>query len=63
MARGENIQSLQLFMTFLVRNRAMEPLYSSPAGTYDNVIFLNDVYFCMEDVLRLLLYDAGLKLY
>ncbi|KAJ2354127.1 hypothetical protein IWW50_000831 [Coemansia erecta] len=35
-----------------IRNRALEPLYSS--NTYDRVVFINDVYFCLPDLLELL---------
>jgi len=43
-----------------VRNKAMEPFYQKPANFYDYVIFLNDVYFCYEDIIRLLVYDADI---
>ncbi|KAJ2020877.1 hypothetical protein GGI13_005023 [Coemansia sp. RSA 455] len=36
-----------------VRNSAMEPLYSSKVK-YGKVLFSNDVYFCLTDVLELL---------
>ncbi|GFR42846.1 hypothetical protein Agub_g3804 [Astrephomene gubernaculifera] len=36
-----------------VRNAALEPLYGAPPGTYDNVVFVNDVFFCAADLFRL----------
>ncbi|KAJ2042181.1 hypothetical protein GGI03_000773 [Coemansia sp. RSA 2337] len=36
-----------------VRNLALEPLYSSSAK-YGRVLFLNDIFFCMTDLLELL---------
>ncbi|KAJ2182163.1 hypothetical protein GGF45_001043 [Coemansia sp. RSA 551] len=35
-----------------IRNRALEALYNSTA--YNRVVFLNDVYFCLPDLLELL---------
>ncbi|GIM02330.1 hypothetical protein Vretimale_7210 [Volvox reticuliferus] len=43
-----------------LRNIALEPLYSSPSGTYDYVLFLNDVFFCAPDFLRLGHYGADI---
>eukprot|EP00898_Chlorokybus_atmophyticus_P004490 jgi/Chlat1/5041/Chrsp329S00830 len=40
-----------------VRNRALDPLFASNT-TYDKVLFLNDVFFCAEDALVLLLHNA-----
>ncbi|KAM0789889.1 hypothetical protein ACM66B_006733 [Microbotryomycetes sp. NB124-2] len=37
-----------------VRNLAMKPLYDAPPGTFDRVIFLNDVHFCPADLLELM---------
>ncbi|PVV00293.1 hypothetical protein BB560_005331 [Smittium megazygosporum] len=39
-----------------VRNRAMEPLYKEQklGFTYDKIVFLNDVFFCENDLLELL---------
>ncbi|KAI5481196.1 GDP-Man:alpha-1,3-mannosyltransferase, glycosyltransferase family 69 protein [Pseudohyphozyma bogoriensis] len=38
-----------------LRNEAMRPLYESPKGTFDRVLFLNDVHVCEADLLELLL--------
>ncbi|KAJ2805438.1 hypothetical protein H4S07_004021, partial [Coemansia furcata] len=35
-----------------VRNLALEPLYST-GKIYDRVLFINDIYFCMNDLLEL----------
>lgn len=43
-----------------IRNRAMEPLFSANVPKFDRIIFFNDVYFCKDDILRLLLYDADM---
>ncbi|CAF1248074.1 unnamed protein product [Adineta steineri] len=36
-----------------VRNAVLQPLYQQPSYTYTQIIFLNDVLFCTEDVLTL----------
>ena len=54
-----------------LRNAALQPLYdsalNSSATRPDKVIFINDVLFCANDVLRLVAQDAdmicGLDLY
>lgn len=38
-----------------LRNSALQPLYDSPSGTFDRVIFLNDVHLCEADLFELLL--------
>ncbi|EFJ46405.1 hypothetical protein VOLCADRAFT_105533 [Volvox carteri f. nagariensis] len=43
-----------------LRNAALEPLYNSPSGTYNYVIFLNDVFFCAPDFLRLTHFGADI---
>eukprot|EP00803_Ostreobium_quekettii_P008062 evm.model.scf_392.2 EVM.evm.TU.scf_392.2 scf_392:6820-7491(+) len=40
-----------------VRNRALEPMWSSPTGSWDKVVFTNDVFFCAQDIIRLLQHD------
>lgn len=42
-----------------VRNRAMEPIWSS-SFRWDKVIFINDVFFCAQDIIRLLQHDADI---
>lgn len=37
-----------------IRNKALANLFDSPSGTYDRVIFLNDIIFCPSDLLELL---------
>lgn len=43
-----------------VRNHAMQPLYDKPHGTWDRVVFMNDVIFCAEDVWELLTHKADM---
>ncbi|GAA5998571.1 glycosyltransferase family 69 protein [Rhodotorula paludigena] len=38
-----------------VRNRVMQPVYDAPRGTWDRVLFLNDVHLCQAEVLEILL--------
>jgi len=38
-----------------LRNLALQHLYDSPPGTFDRVIFLNDVHLCEADLFELLL--------
>lgn len=38
-----------------VRNRVMQPLYDAPGGTWDRVLFLNDVHLCEAELLEILL--------
>ncbi|GAA5840983.1 hypothetical protein JCM11251_006772 [Rhodosporidiobolus azoricus] len=38
-----------------VRNRVMRPLYDAPSGTWDRVLFLNDVHLCEAELLEVLL--------
>ncbi|KAM0786593.1 hypothetical protein ACM66B_002047 [Microbotryomycetes sp. NB124-2] len=38
-----------------VRNAALEPLYSAPPGTFDRVLFINDVHMCEADLYELML--------
>lgn len=42
-----------------VRNKAIEPLFTQ-STKYNYVIFLNDIYYCSEDIFLLLLHDADL---
>ncbi len=44
-----------------VRNEALSPLYSGALGRFDRVIFLNDVFFCMHDTLRLIMLNQVRK--
>ncbi|KAL6053415.1 Cryptococcal mannosyltransferase 1-domain-containing protein [Balamuthia mandrillaris] len=44
-----------------VRNKALEPLYDGPEGYYDQVLFINDVFFKAEDALRLLIYETDMS--
>ncbi|GAA5891131.1 hypothetical protein JCM5296_004902 [Sporobolomyces johnsonii] len=37
-----------------LRNLALKPLYDAPPGTFDRVLFLNDVHLCEADLLELL---------
>ncbi|KAJ1990073.1 hypothetical protein GGI25_004043 [Coemansia spiralis] len=37
-----------------LRNRAMEPLYNSSSGRFGKVVFINDVFFCLPDLLELI---------
>ncbi|GIL82322.1 hypothetical protein Vretimale_7286 [Volvox reticuliferus] len=43
-----------------LRNAAMEPVYTSAPGTYDYVIFINDVFFCAPDMLRLAAFEGDI---
>jgi len=43
-----------------VRNKAMNSFYKKREILYDYVIFLNDVYFCFEDIIRLLLFNIDI---
>jgi len=43
-----------------VRNKAMEDFFRKPLNFYDYVIFLNEVYFCFEDIIRLLVYNVDI---
>lgn len=50
-------------ITFLknVRNKVMEPLYlKKPKNYFSHVLFFNDILFCQQDVMRLLLYNADM---
>lgn len=38
-----------------LRNLALKPLYDAPAGTYDRVLFINDVHFCEADLYEIML--------
>lgn len=38
-----------------IRNRALVNLFESPSGTYDRLIFLNDIILCPSDMLELML--------
>lgn len=44
-----------------LRNKVMEPFYLKPKNYFDYVIFFNDVFFCYEDVIRLILHNADLS--
>ncbi|KAJ2759498.1 hypothetical protein H4S06_002200 [Coemansia sp. BCRC 34490] len=37
-----------------LRNRAMEPLYRNETASFDKIVFVNDVFFCVPDVLELI---------
>jgi hypothetical protein len=37
-----------------IRNAVLQPLYDQPRNTYTQIIFLNDILFCVEDVLTLI---------
>ena len=37
-----------------IRNAVLQPLYNQPRNTYTHIIFLNDILFCVEDVLTLI---------
>lgn len=37
-----------------LRNEALKPVFDNPAGTFDRIIFLNDVHLCETDLLELL---------
>eukprot|EP01102_Stenamoeba_stenopodia_P003643 TRINITY_DN13813_c0_g1_i1.p1 TRINITY_DN13813_c0_g1~~TRINITY_DN13813_c0_g1_i1.p1 ORF type:complete len:567 (-),score=108.04 TRINITY_DN13813_c0_g1_i1:4-1557(-) len=41
-----------------IRNKALEPLYDDAYFKYNKVIFLNDVYFCWQDAVRLVVNDG-----
>ncbi|BGP49713.1 hypothetical protein JCM10450v2_005618 [Rhodotorula kratochvilovae] len=38
-----------------LRNLVLQPLYDAPAGTWDRVLFLNDVHLCEAELLEILL--------
>jgi hypothetical protein len=38
-----------------LRNLALRPLFEAPEGTFDRVLFLNDVHMCEADLLEILL--------
>lgn len=38
-----------------VRNKVLKPLYDAPKGTWDRVLFLNDVHLCEAEILEILL--------
>ncbi|GAA5852388.1 hypothetical protein JCM8547_006763 [Rhodosporidiobolus lusitaniae] len=38
-----------------VRNKVLQPLSDAPAGTWDRILFLNDVHLCEAELLELLL--------
>ncbi|GAA5934655.1 hypothetical protein JCM3775_002017 [Rhodotorula graminis] len=48
--QGERIQGLAG-----LRNFVLEPLFDSPAGSFDRVLFLNDVHLCEAELLEILL--------
>ncbi|KAJ2814067.1 hypothetical protein H4S07_000176 [Coemansia furcata] len=48
--RPEHIHRIEYLAK--VRNLALEPLYST-GKKYDRVLFINDIYFCMNDLLEL----------
>ncbi len=37
----------------------MNPIYTTNTS-FDYVIFMNDIFYCMEDVLRLILHEADM---
>ncbi|GMH32524.1 hypothetical protein BSKO_00358 [Bryopsis sp. KO-2023] len=41
-----------------VRNRALEPLYDAEEGIWDKIVFINDVLFCSQDIIRLMQHDG-----
>ena len=51
--KGTRVDHLQM-----LRNEVLRDLYSS-GREYDEVVFLNDVYFCASDILRLLRHRAA----
>lgn len=38
-----------------LRNVVLQPLYDAPPGTFDQVIFINDVHLCEAEILEILL--------
>lgn len=38
-----------------LRNVVLQPLYDAPPGTFDHVIFINDVHLCEAEILEILL--------
>ncbi|SCV70532.1 BQ2448_1926 [Microbotryum intermedium] len=38
-----------------LRNRALKPLLDAPKGTFDRVLFINDVHLCESDLFELML--------
>ena len=40
-----------------LRNAALQPLYHSSSGTFQRVIFMNDIMYCAEDVIWLMTDD------
>ena len=38
-----------------LRNLALRPLFDAPEGTYDRVLFVNDVQLCEADMLEMML--------
>eukprot|EP00898_Chlorokybus_atmophyticus_P006469 jgi/Chlat1/6823/Chrsp51S06513 len=55
--RGDGMPRIEFLAR--VRNRALQPLFDMQDEVrFDKVFFNNDVYFCAEDVLLLLLHDA-----
>lgn len=58
--RDEGTERIQFLSE--VRNAAMRPLFTQSAfgNQWDRVVFINDVYFCKEDMHRLLLHDGDI---
>lgn len=49
-AQGKRIEGLAR-----LRNLVLQPLFDAPAGSFDRVLFLNDVHLCQAELLELLL--------
>jgi hypothetical protein len=58
MKMSDFIQQPRIDFLADVRNRAISPIHK--IEKFDVVLFFNDIYFCKNDVLRLLLYNVDM---
>lgn len=57
----ENVRGRRIDFLARIRNAAMFPaFYSNPVGHFDKFFFVNDVYICGGDILRLLAHNADI---
>lgn len=51
---GEKSEGSRISTLARLRNAVLNPIFDSPSGTFDRVLFLNDVHLCETDLLELL---------
>lgn len=53
-ASGNKVEGSRIGALAALRNKVLEPVFQSPVGTFDRILFLNDVHLCEADILELL---------